>query len=104
MQLAMLEISEVKSEVGHCDAKEIPGAAKGICQIFARTASVPFSGGMFVKFTHDCFVESQNVTHEQPWVKLQVEIESLEANNLEELMRTKHETFIAKCRRLVPQE
>jgi hypothetical protein len=104
MQPSTIETREIVSEVGQCDAKRISGAGKGTCQILARTASTLISDGMFVKLTHDCFVESQNVTHEQPWVKLQVEIESLEANNLDELMRTKHETFAALCRRSVPQE
>jgi hypothetical protein len=79
------------------------GAAKGICQIFARTAFVQFSNGMFVKFTHDCFAESQNITHEQSWVKLEVEIELIEENNLESLIRISHERFAAKCRVMVPQ-
>jgi hypothetical protein len=104
MELSTIETREIVSEVGQCGAKQIPGAAKGICQIFARTTGTPISGGLFAKFTHDCFAQSQNVVHEQPWVKLQVEIESLESMNLEELMRTKHETFVASCRRLVPQE
>ena len=99
----MLEISEIKSEVGQCDSKEIRGAARGICQIFARTAFVQFSNGMFVKFTHDCFAESLNIAHEQPWVKLEVEIELIEENNLESLIRSSHERFVAKCRMLVPQ-
>jgi hypothetical protein len=58
---------------------------------------------MFVKFTHDCFAESQNIAHEQTWVKLEVEIELIEENNLESLIRISHERFAAKCRMLVPQ-
>lgn len=103
MQFSILEISEIKSEVGQCDSKEIRGVAKGICQIFARTAFVLFSNGMYVKFTHDCFAESQNIAHEQTWVKLEVEIELIDENNLENLIRTSHERFAAKCRMLVPQ-
>ncbi len=104
----MTTLFECESEIGKCEtgALEDASPAESTYSVLAQTTAFLNGSKRLLIIEQRCYLRNGSDIPTQPWVKPEMLVEAANGStdDLIRLAREKHETFVAKVRRAIPEE